>query len=103
MTSISNKYVLGATPEIVINVYDTSNNLIDFEEASVTVQTPTGEIHTISGGDFQRTSSGMYYCSFHPTTRGWYEYVIWVKGTTGLEGTSDPDCVNGFEVIDLLY
>jgi hypothetical protein len=96
-----NTWVLGATPEIDLSVYDRANHLITPTEVRLTIKTPEGEITTVSG-DGMLTASGYMYYVYRPPVRGWYVYEVWAKDINGMEGTSDASDFNGFEVIDLI-
>ena len=90
-------YSLGATPEIDIYAYGRDTQAVALAEITVSIQDPLGGVIVVSGQEIQ-TASGYYYYIYRPEVRGWYGYVIWVKGLTGLEATSDPYL--GFEVVD---
>jgi hypothetical protein len=97
----TNTWVLGATPEIDLRVYDREDHTIDPVEVRLSIETPTGEVLTFSGMDLQ-TASGYLYYIYHPTVRGWYSYEVWAKDVNGVEGTSDVCDANGFEIVDII-
>ena len=93
-----NVYVLGAKPELRLDVTGIDDTKITPLEARISVKAPDGTITTYSGADLV-TASGYLYTLYQPTTIGWYEYEGWASDATGREDTA----TKGFEVIDRVY
>lgn len=98
------EYVLGATPELNLTVYDDNDEAFIPNEARISVKAPTGDILTVSGGiaitggDLIAASGYLYYL-YRPLIIGWYEYESWARDGTGREIAA----TNGFEVVDRVY
>ena len=100
MTDVNpNVYVLGGTPELRLEFYDTDGNPFIPIESRLSIKEPSqGNITTLSGADLF-TASGYLYYLYRPLVIGWYEYEGWGMDGTGREIAK----TNGFEVIDRVY
>lgn len=64
-----NVYVLGATPELDLTVYDTNKVAFIPTESRLSIKQPDGQIVTYSGGDLIE-ASGYLYTLYRPPIRG---------------------------------
>lgn len=93
-----NVYVLGGTPELILETIDRDGNAFQPTQARISVKDPTGLITVYSGGDMI-PSSGYYSVYYRPPVIGWYEYEGWARDNASHEQAQ----TNGFEVVDRLY
>jgi hypothetical protein len=98
---IPNTYILGASPEIDIEVYDSERQPLTPDRVRLSIESPDGSIVTVSG-EALSTASGYLYYIYKPLMRGFYVYEVWAADSSGHEGTSDPLDTNGFEIIDIV-
>jgi len=89
-------YMVGTSIEIDTLTYDKDYLPVDVQEVKVYIQSPLGEVLTISGEDIL-TASGYEYCIYRPEIKGWHIYWVSVVDSLGLTSISNPI---GFEVID---
>jgi hypothetical protein len=93
-----NRYVLGGNEEIYFTPKDQDGIFFVPSEMRLSIEDPQGVIATVSGAGIT-TASGYYSYLYKPLLKGWHQYEVWVKDSTGRERVE----TNGFEVYDKVF
>lgn len=104
---MANRYVLGGNEEFYAIPKDQSQTFFVPAEMRLSVEDPQGVITTVSGASFVLASGiiGSTYVSqylsyiYKPVLKGWHQYEIWVKDSTGREKVE----TSGFDVYDKVF
>lgn len=94
----THRYVLGGNEEIYYTPRDLQGVFFVPSEQRVSIEDPQGVIVTVSGGDIT-TASGYFSYIYKPLLKGWHQYEVWVKDSTGREIVQTA----GFEIYDKVF
>jgi hypothetical protein len=91
-----NQYTLGAQPEIRLATTDTNGDPVSPTLARLSIERPTGETITVSGGDMTDNTTYLAYRFTTASGIGFYEYEAWVRDSSGNEAAT----AHGFYISD---